>query len=58
MFVLHSTYIKALRDTLAPPAQFTQEEIATLIRLCHPDKHNNSTTSNNITQRLLQLRKE
>lgn len=36
---------------------FSQDEIRTLISLCHPDKHNNSDRSNVMTQRLLELRK-
>jgi len=35
---------------------FTQEEIQAMIRLCHPDKHNNSDTANNITKKLLSVR--
>lgn len=38
-------------------SQFSQQEIDTLIRLCHPDKHNNSASSNEITKKLLSLRK-
>lgn len=37
---------------------FTADEIDRLIRLCHPDKHNQSTASNEMTKKLLQLRKE
>lgn len=35
---------------------FTQDEIRTLIRLCHPDKHAGSESAGRITQKLLQLR--
>ncbi len=38
------------------PAQFSRQEIDRLVRLCHPDKHNNSTAANEITQKLLKLR--
>lgn len=38
--------------------QFSAEEINQLIRLCHPDKHNNSKSSTEITQKLLQMRKD
>lgn len=38
-------------------SQFTQAEIMVLIRLCHPDRHNNSNASNDITKKLLALRK-
>lgn len=37
-------------------AQFTQDEIKRLIRLCHPDRHNNSDIAKEITQKLLELR--
>lgn len=36
---------------------FSQDEIRTLIRLCHPDKHNDSDSATTMTQRLLELRK-
>lgn len=36
----------------------SQDEIKTLISLCHPDKHNNSDRANAITQRLLELRRK
>jgi hypothetical protein len=35
---------------------FSQEEIKQLILLCHPDKHGNSSISNEITCKLLKLR--
>lgn len=38
--------------------QFTREEIETLIRLCHPDKHGGSARANDMTVRLLAMRKE
>lgn len=38
-------------------AQFSQEEIKRLIRLCHPDKHNGSEAAHSITQKLLEMRK-
>ena len=34
-----------------------QEILAKIIRLCHPDKHSNSTTANEVTQWLLKQRK-
>jgi hypothetical protein len=37
--------------------QFTQEEIRTMIKLCHPDKHGGNTSANAITAKLLRLRK-
>lgn len=42
---------------IKPSAQFTEEELSKLIRLCHPDKHNNSLTSNEMTVRLLAMKK-
>lgn len=41
----------------AQGATFTQDEINTLISLCHPDKHRNSDRATVMTQRLLELRK-
>lgn len=41
----------------AMPTQFTEEEIARLLRLCHPDKHGNSSAANEMTRKLLGLRK-
>ena len=38
-------------------SQFTNDEIKTLIRLCHPDRHANSLASTAMTKRLLELRK-
>lgn len=35
---------------------FTPDEIKTLVRLCHPDKHNGSKAANEITQKLLAMR--
>ena len=50
------------RGDLVPKSQaqrgtFTPDEIDTLVRLCHPDKHGGSKASNEITARLLALRK-
>lgn len=42
---------------IAPPDQFTQDELRTLINLCHPDKHNGKETAVEMTQKLLALRK-
>lgn len=36
--------------------QFTQDEIRTLITLCHPDKHNNKESAKTVTQKLLAMR--
>jgi hypothetical protein len=38
--------------------QLSQELISKLIRLCHPDKHGNSDTSNDVTKLLLSMRKK
>lgn len=35
---------------------FSDEEVNTLIRLCHPDKHNGSSAANKMTAKLLSLR--
>lgn len=40
----------------AAQPQFTQDEIARMLRLCHPDKHGNSEAANDITRKLLNLR--
>lgn len=37
-------------------SQFTKEDIQSLIRLCHPDKHNNSVAATRMTQLLLKMR--
>lgn len=44
---------------LVPPqkATFTADEIDTLIRLCHPDRHNGSRAANDMTAKLMSLRK-
>jgi len=39
-------------------SQFSPQEIERLIRLCHPDKHDSSTAANEMTARLLSLRKK
>lgn len=36
---------------------FSPDEIETLIRLCHPDKHGNSQASTRITVKLLEMHK-
>lgn len=38
------------------PKQFTQDELRTLIQLCHPDKHQGKESAVAITQKLLRLR--
>lgn len=40
-----------------PAATFTPDELDTLVRLCHPDKHGGSKAANDMTARLLALRK-
>lgn len=54
-FVHIATYQQQLLQQCQP--QFSPAEIETLIRLCHPDKHNNSVTSNVITTKLIGMRK-
>lgn len=39
-------------------ASFSPAEIDTLIKLCHPDKHGGSKAANDMTTRLLELRRE
>lgn len=39
------------------PQQFTQEEIKKLLMLCHPDKHNGKQMAQDITNKLLTMRK-
>lgn len=41
----------------ASSPSFTAREIETLIKLCHPDKHGGSKDANEITARLLEIRK-
>lgn len=40
----------------ANDTQFTPDEISTLIRLCHPDRHDGKESAVRMTQKLLQLR--
>lgn len=60
MELLNSTNItidrlhRLLRANPAP--QFNADEIARLVRLCHPDRHNNSEASVKMTQKLMSLR--
>ena len=42
--------------TRPAPPQFSAEEIKRLVRLCHPDRHNNSEASVKMTQKLMSLR--
>lgn len=37
--------------------QFSQDDIRRLLQLCHPDKHNSSTLSLDMTQKLNALKK-
>lgn len=46
------------RTIVTKGGQFSDEEIQTLINLCHPDKHNGSARATAMTQRLLALRKK
>lgn len=41
---------------LNAPSQFSQSEINQLIRLCHPDKHDNSVIATEMTKKLLAMR--
>jgi hypothetical protein len=42
---------------IAPKKQFSDKEINLLVKLCHPDKHNSSKESEEITKKLLEMRK-
>lgn len=42
--------------TIGSKSQFSKSDIDSMIRLCHPDKHNNSTAATRITQMLLAMR--
>ena len=48
---------KLLKLYESQESQFTQTEIRLMIRLCHPDKHGNNRDANEITSKLLRLRK-
>ena len=37
--------------------QFSKDELQDLLRLCHPDKHNNSEKATKVTQKILELRR-
>ncbi|HEX6826432.1 MAG TPA: hypothetical protein VF077_08965 [Nitrospiraceae bacterium] len=39
------------------PAALDQTLLRRLIQLCHPDKHGNSPLANEVTQRLLEMRR-
>lgn len=41
--------------TQAVSSQFTQQELKSLVRLCHPDKHNGKQIANDLTAKLLDL---
>lgn len=45
-----------VKQSRVQDAQFNKEEIDTLIRLCHPDKHNGKDSAKEITQKLLAMR--
>ncbi len=42
---------------LAPPAQLNNDEIKNLLFLCHPDKHGGSQKAEEMTKRLLEMRR-
>lgn len=48
----------SLQTQLRNAGGIPQDRLKKLIVLCHPDKHNNSQTSTEITQWLLTLRKK
>jgi hypothetical protein len=45
------------KATIPRVAQFSKEEIAKLIQLCHPDKHDGKPMAVEITQRLLDMKR-
>ncbi len=48
--------IKAAEEASTSTAQLSADEIKRLIKLCHPDKHENSKEANELTAKLLSLR--
>lgn len=44
------------RCTRMQATKFTDAELKKLIRLCHPDKHGDSQSATEMTQRLLEMR--
>lgn len=48
---------QAAKKSESPPLNVDHEMLRTLISLCHPDRHNNSTAANKATKYLLSLRK-
>lgn len=53
---IEATSLRLKLRTAERATQFSPAEIESMIRLCHPDKHNNSPTANGITKKLLALR--
>lgn len=47
---------EAFLESTTPAPQFSDEEIKTLLQLCHPDKHAGKDSATRITQKLLSLR--
>jgi hypothetical protein len=50
-------HLARMSNAKAAAPQFTQEQIRTLITLCHPDKHDGKESAKTMTQQLLQMRK-
>ena len=48
--------VKRSLESASRGQAFSQDEIKTLIRLCHPDKHGNRQSAVRITQKLLSMR--
>lgn len=44
-------------EALAAQTTLQPDDIKRLLQLCHPDKHNGSQTANDMTRKLLALRK-
>jgi hypothetical protein len=57
---LHALYkrIALLEDEIrVARGPFDRETLTKMIMLCHPDKHGNSKVSNEVTRKLLDMRK-
>jgi hypothetical protein len=53
---LRKTQTPAASASVSVSNPFSEAEIQSLIRLCHPDKHGNSAISNEMTALLLSVR--
>jgi predicted nuclease with TOPRIM domain len=53
----HNDHLQRLRENESPKFN-VQEKMRDLLRLCHPDRHNNSDKAADITRWLLQIRED